>query len=114
MSDNNSNENIFVNDLADDYELDQVTLTLEDDSELLCDVISVFDFNDKQYIALCPVENPDGDIFLYGFKTNGDEEFDLIDIEDDEEFEAVSEYFDELVDSQEYEDMFGDEDEANE
>ena len=38
-----------------DDELDQITLTLEDDSELLCDVISVFECNGRDYVCLLPV-----------------------------------------------------------
>jgi len=87
---------------------DQVTLTLEDGSEMTCDVIAIFPCMDRDYIALLPENDPDGDFLLYRFIDNGDGEYDLDDIEDDEEFEAASEAFDELMDNEEYDDMFGD------
>ena len=99
-----------------DYEevCDQITLTLDDDSELLCDVIATFpatvNGKEQMYIALLPTEaTPESEIFLYRFIENG-EDIDLINIEDDEEFEIVSDAFDELLDEEEFDEIF-DEDE---
>ena len=92
-------------------EFDQVTLTLEDGSEMTCDVIAIFPCGDRDYIALLPENDPDGDFLLYRFIDNGDGNYDLDDIGDDEEFEAASEAFDELMDNEDYDEMFGDEDE---
>ena len=90
-------------------ECDQITLTLEDGSDLVCDVISVFPVNDKNYIALLPSnDDPDAEIFLYRFIENG-EEIELENIEDDEEFEMVSDAFDELLDAAEFDEMVGEE-----
>ena len=90
-------------------ECDQITLTLEDGTDLVCDVISVFPVNDKNYIALLPSnDDPDAEIFLYRFIENG-EEIELENIEDDEEFEMVSDAFDELLDAAEFDEMVGEE-----
>ena len=90
-------------------ECDQITLTLEDGTDLVCDVISVFPVQDKNYIALLPSnDDPDAEIFLYRFIENG-EEIELENIEDDEEFEMVSDAFDELLDAAEFEEMVGEE-----
>lgn len=95
---------------------DQVTLTLDDDSELVCDVIATFpatvNGKEQMYIALLP-ENatPESEIFLYRFLEDG-EDIDLQNIEDDEEFEIVSDAFDELLDEEEFDDLM-DEDEEN-
>ena len=90
-------------------ECDQITLTLEDGSDLVCDVISVFPVQDKNYIALLPSnDDPDAEIFLYRFIENG-EEIELENIEDDEEFEMVSDAFDELLDAAEFDEMLGEE-----
>ena len=47
---------------------DTIKITLEDDSVMECKVLTVFDCNDKEYLALVP-EQPEteGDVFLYGF-----------------------------------------------
>ncbi|MDE7297710.1 MAG: DUF1292 domain-containing protein [Lachnospiraceae bacterium] len=89
---------------------DTITITLEDDTELVCDVITVFPCRDKNYIALLPQNaGEEGEVYLYEFVDKGNDDIDLINIEDDEEFEAVSDAFDEWLDSAEFDDMFGDE-----
>jgi len=105
----NENPNNFNEEDFDDA-FDQVTLTLEDGSEMTCDVIAIFPCGDRDYIALLPEDDPDGDFILYRFIDNGDGNYDLGDIEDDEEFEAASEAFDEMMDNEDYDEMFGDED----
>ena len=62
----------------------------------------------KDYIALLPlegVEAEEGDVFLYRFHVdeNGDPE--LENIESDEEYEIVSDAFDEWLDTQEYDEL---------
>ena len=64
------------------------------------DIITfVFDFNGKEYIALIPDDGTD-DVYIYGYKEVGEDEFELIDIEDDAEFEAVVAEFDSIMDEQ--------------
>lgn len=87
MSDKNNN----LNEEEFEEEFDQVTLTLEDGSEMTCDVIAIFPCGERDYIALLPENDPDGDFLLYRFIDNGDGNYDLDDIGDDEEFEAASE-----------------------
>ena len=58
-----------------DETTDQITLTLDDDSELLCDVIATFpakvNGKEQMYIALIPTDaEPEDDIFLYRFIVN--------------------------------------------
>lgn len=102
MADNNNNN-------TNDNELDQIILTLEDNSELVCDVIAYFPCDDKNYVALLPVDDPDSDFLLYRYEERGDE-IELIDIESDDEFDAASEAFSEMLDEAEFDEMFDDED----
>jgi len=94
---------------------DQITLTLDDDSELLCDVIATFpatvNGKEQMYIALLPTDaTPESEIFLYRFFEDG-EDIDLQNIEDDEEFEIASDAFDELLDEEEFDNLMGDDEE---
>lgn len=89
-------EDFEVNDFDEDLE---IVLTLEDDTEVVCHVITVFSvddpkLSDHEYVAL---EVDDScDVLLYGYKEDEDGEFELIPIEDDLEMEKVSEAFESL------------------
>ena len=74
-----------------------VTLTLEDDSELECIVLTIFQAGDKDYIALLPMESQDteeGEVFLYRYSETEDGTPNLENIEDDDEYEMVADAFD--------------------
>ncbi|MGI5949102.1 DUF1292 domain-containing protein [Peptoniphilus sp.] len=74
-----------------------ITLTLDDDSELVCIVIGIFECDGEEYIALVPEDEEDGDeVYLYKYKELSEEEVQLDVIESDEEFERVSDMFDEI------------------
>lgn len=78
-------------------EIDVIYLTFEDDEEVECQVLGVFEVEDKEYIALLPSD--EDEILLYEYK-DSDEEFDLIPIEDDEELELVSKAYFELFEDE--------------
>ena len=87
-----------------------VTLTLDDDSELECIVITIFEAGDRDYIALLPmddVESEDGEVYLYRYSEDADGNPELDSIESDEEYEIVADRFDEWLDEQEYEEIAG-------
>jgi len=58
--------------------------------------MGVFDFEGKEYIALIPDDGSD-DVFIYGYQEVGEDEFELVDILDDDEFEKVVAEFDKIV-----------------
>ena len=87
--------------MADKYDdADYITLEFDDGAEVECEVMGIFDFEGKEYIALLPDDDTD-DVYLYGYKEIGEDEFELIDIEDDEEFEKVAAEFDNLMSDEE-------------
>ena len=77
-------------------ETDVITLEFDDGAEVECEIMGVFDFKGKEYIALIPDDGTD-DVYIYGYKEVGDDEFELVDIEDDAEFEAVVAEFDKIM-----------------
>jgi len=86
-----------------------VTLTLEDDTEVECIVLTIFPAGNHQYIALLPVDEADseeGEVFLYRYSEDENGQPNLENIVDDEEYEIVADAFDEILDSQEYEEDF--------
>ncbi len=77
-------------------EADVITLEFDDGAEVECEIMGVFDFKGKEYIALIPDDGTD-DVYIYGYKEVGEDEFELVDIEDDAEFEAVVAEFDKIM-----------------
>ncbi len=99
-------------DYEENLERDTVTLFLDDGEELVCDVIAVFPARDIEYIALLPQEKEEAPVYLYRFFQNPENEDDirLENIETDEEFEEVSEAFDQYMEEEEMLDALEEED----
>lgn len=85
-----------------------VTLTLDNDEEIECVVLTIYEVDGKEYIALLPINEEgteeDGEVYLYRY-TEVDGEPTLDNIEDDDEYEAAADAFDEWLDEQEFEDL---------
>ena len=86
-----------------------VTLTLDNDEVLECAVLTIYTVDNKEYIALLPLDeegdNEDGDVYIYRYVETEDGEPTLENIEDDDEYEAAADAFDEWLDEQEFEEM---------
>ena len=83
-----------------------VTITLEDDSEIECEVLTIFEVEEQDYIALLHVNGEeDGEIFIYRYFEDEDGEPGLDNIETQEEFDMVSEVFDSIVEDGEYDEI---------
>lgn len=100
-----------MSDLTENEEFEEptVSMTLEDGTELECDVIAIFPVGDKDYIALLPnktVEDFDeNEVFLYRYAELEGDEISLTQIESEEEYEAVADAFDELLDDEEFNEL---------
>ena len=85
-----------------------VTLTLDNDEVVECAVLTVYTANEKEYIALLPLnedgESEDGDVYLYRYE-EVDGEPTLSNIEDDDEYEVAADAFDKWMDEQEFEEL---------
>ena len=85
-----------------------LTLELEDGTEEDCVVLSVFPMDGRQYIALTPadqLDSEDGEIYLYRYCEDAEGNPVLDDIEDDEEFDAVCDRFDEVCDEEDFDEI---------
>ena len=80
----------------DDEEPEIITLEFEDNSKVDCEVMGIFDYEDKDYIALIPQDGSD-DVYIYGYQEYDDGSFELEDIEDDELFAKVSAEFESIM-----------------
>lgn len=85
-----------------------VTLTLDDDEVVECAVLTTYEANGKEYIALLPLdengESESGDVYLYRY-AEVDGEPTLENIEDDDEYEIAADAFDEWMDEQDFEEL---------
>ncbi len=86
-----ADDRILDNETLDD-DAEYITLQFDDGDDIECEILGVFDFEEKEYIALLPQDGTD-DVYIYEYKEIDDEEFDLIDIEDDALFERVAAEF---------------------
>lgn len=81
-------------------------LMLDDGSEVQCEVVGIFEVEGKEYIALLP-EN-DENVLLYHYserysEEEGEDDLILDNIEDEQEFQKVSETFWEIFGDGEWE-----------
>ena len=86
-----ADDKILDNEEFDD-DAEYITLQFDDSEDIECEILGIFDFEEKEYIALLPQDGSD-DVYIYEYKEIDDEEFDLIDIEDYALFERVAAEF---------------------
>lgn len=96
----------------EDAEEMTVELELEDGAKVVCAIITILTVQEKDYIVLLPLdengENSDGEVWFYHYsedENDPDAEPELSYIEDDEEYEAVADAFDEYLDAQEFDEL---------
>ena len=89
-----------------------VTMELEDGESVTCAIITILTVNEKDYIILLPLdekgENEDGEVWIYGYKEDESDpnaEPELFFIEDEDEYDAVSDAFDEYLDQVEFDEL---------
>ena len=101
------------------YDAEEMTvdLDLEDGTSVTCAVVTILTVSNRDYIVLLPLDengdNADGEVWFYRYSENPDdpnEEPELAYIDDDDEYEAVADAFDEYLDSSEFDELL-DEDE---
>ena len=96
----------FDNNISEE-EIDTVTLTLEDDTDLECMILGIYEAGGKEYIALLPIaeneDEDDGEVLIYRYIDHGDDDPEIVNIESDEEYDIAADAFDELLDEEEFE-----------
>ncbi len=86
------------------YEAEIFTLTDEDGNEIDFEIIGQHEMNGELYVALLPAEEEEKDdanweYVVLKLAKDGDEEI-LVTVDDDDEFDAISDYFDDLFSSE--------------
>ncbi len=106
MSDNPNTTPLNEMD-EDEMEDVRVTLTMDDDSEVECRILTIFDLDEQDYIVLLPLDdqgmdNEEGEVFIYRYFEDSEGNPNLEDIDEEEEYEAVADRFEELLDEAEW------------
>lgn len=106
--------NHIVPDGGSGYDAEEMTvdLDLEDGTTVTCAVITILTVDGRDYIVLLPLdesgENTEGEVWFYRYSENPNDpnEEPVLDyIEDDDEYEAVADAFDEYLDSAEFDEL---------
>ncbi len=111
MGKDKKNESFTSAPEANDEEM-TVTLDLTDGTTVNCAVVTILTVGEMDYIVLLPLEedgeNHDGMVWFYRYHENENdpnEEPVLEYIEDDDEYEIVSDAFDEYLDNVEFDEL---------
>jgi uncharacterized protein YrzB (UPF0473 family) len=101
------------------YDSEEMTVELEldDGTTVNCAIITILTVSDQDYIVLLPLdengENDDGEVWFYRYRENPNdpnEEPELDYIDDDDEYDAVADAFDEYLDSAEFDELMEEDD----
>ncbi len=77
-------------------EAEFITLEYDDGTVVECEIMGIFDVDGKDYIALIPDDGSD-DVYIYAYEEKENDEFEILDIEDDALFERVAAEFDAIM-----------------
>jgi hypothetical protein len=93
---------------TDDIEEIIVTLELEDEGEVECEVICIFEYDGSDYAALTPTDESIEELYFFGIemKEDGDEvEMELSNVEDEELLEELGLAFDQIMNEDDEDDI---------
>lgn len=92
-------------------EIDDIRVTLDlENGEVECKILTIYEMNGQDYIALEPLdekgnENAEGNVYLYRYAEDAEGLPSIAYIDDEEEYEAAADRFDELLDEELYDSM---------
>lgn len=105
-----SDKDMLTNPIDDDPDDYRVTLDLDDGTSVECAILTILEVDEQDYIVLVPLDENDepieeGEVFIYRYFEDEEGNASLDNIDNDEEFERVSECFDEYLDEQEFNEL---------
>ena len=105
-----SENDMITNPIDDDPDDIRVTLDLEDGTTIECGILTILEVDEQDYIVLIPMDENDepieeGEVYIYRYFEDEDGTPSLENIDNDEEFERVSECFDEFLDEQAFDEL---------
>ena len=104
-------ENDFMKQEIDDDPNDyRVTLDLDDGTSVECAIMTILEVDEQDYMVLVPLDENDepieeGEVYIYRYFEDEEGNASLDNIDNDDEFERVSECFDEFLDEQAFNEL---------
>lgn len=92
-------------------EMDDIRVTLDtEEGEIVCRILTIFDVDGQDYIALLPLDendndNEEGAVYLYRYAEDEEGLPSVEYIADEEEYEAAADRYDELLDEAFYDSL---------
>jgi len=77
-----------------------ISIEYEDGTVVDCEILGTFEADGKEYVALVPQESgedAEDNVLIYKYAEADDDSIELIDIEDEEEFNKAAEVLDRLL-----------------
>lgn len=90
---------VFSEETASDESMEELELELKDGETMICEIVSVFACEDREYMVLHPKEDEEGIVYLMHMAEGENDELKLSPIEDEEELQKISEAFQEIYEN---------------
>ena len=105
-----SENDMIASQIDDDPDDFRVTLELDDGTTAECAILTILEVDGQDYIVLIPLDENDepideGEVFIYRYFEDEDGIPSLENIDDDDEFERISDAFEEFLDEQEFNEL---------
>lgn len=81
-----------------------LTVELDEGGEETFQIMKIFEVNGQDYIAVCPTDGSE-DVYFYRHFEDVEGNPSIGNIESDEEFEMVTDVFDQILDDEEFDQM---------
>ncbi|MDR2457937.1 MAG: DUF1292 domain-containing protein [Clostridiales Family XIII bacterium] len=85
--------------MAEKNEDNIITLEFDDGTREETEILGTFGLAEKDYIALKPLKKNDGDVYIFVYEDISDDEYEINDIESEDEFKRAAEKFDSIINS---------------
>lgn len=79
-------------------EISKITLEFDEGEKVVVEPLFIFTLDGKEYIALIPEDEESDDVYLYIYNELSEDEFEFLDIDDDDEFDRVCKEFERITD----------------
>lgn len=90
-------------EIADPQEM-FLTVELDNNKEETFQILKIFEVNDQDYIAVCPIDGAE-DVYFYRHYEDEEGNPSIGNIDSDEEFEMVIDAFDQILDDEEFDEI---------